>query len=77
MNTYHLLVDLSMVAHNFLSDNLNMNFGALAGMDSPVHFLGLEIRNLDHLGRRNVDSYREFHHICKKKKWKTQREKNP
>lgn len=51
-----------MVVHNCLSDNLNMNFDALAGMDIRVHFLDLETQNLDHLGHRSADNCHEYHH---------------
>lgn len=34
-------------------------------MDSLVHFLDLENRNLDHLVRQSVDNCLEFLRICK------------
>lgn len=36
-------------------------------MDSLVHFLDLENRNLDHLVRQSVDNCLEFLRICKNK----------
>lgn len=37
-DTYRLLVGSNMVAHSFLSDNLNMNFDASVEMDNRAHF---------------------------------------